>query len=326
MRGFFTAVLFDCNKRPGNFMWFKNLQLYRFTSPFELDAENLEQQLREQVFEPCGKRDPMRYGWVAPMGPDYDSLVHAANGYMMICARKEEKVLPSTVIRDKVAEKVKAIEDAEGRKVYRKEKEAFKEEIIHDCLPRAFTRSTRTHAYIAPAEGWMLVDASSPKKAEALTSHLRQTIGSLPIVPPQVKDSPALIMTSWLQGEGLPGDLELGDECELREPGDEGGIVRCKRQDLTSEEITMHLNAGKQSVKLALHWEDSFQCMLADDLSIKRLKFCEQLISESQDASDGDYAAQFDADFALMSLTLSRFLPRLLNFFGGPKSNPTLIP
>ncbi|TQV78871.1 recombination-associated protein RdgC [Exilibacterium tricleocarpae] len=301
-------------------MWFKNLQLYRFTAPFTLTADDLEQHLNEHPFKPCGKLDPSQYGWVAPMGPDFTPLVHAGNGCLMICARKEEKVLPATVVREKVGERARAIEIEEGRRVYRKERDNLKEEIIQDCLPRAFTRSSRTYAYIAPAAGWLLVDAASPKKAEELTSFLRQSITSLPVVPPQVADTPALMMSDWLRGNAVPADLQLGDECELREPGDEGGIIRCKRQDLTSEEILLHLEAGKQVVKIAVEWDEQLSCMLAEDLSIKRLKFADKLVSEGADAGDGDAAAQFDADFALMSAALNAFLPRLLSFFGGPKA------
>jgi len=52
------------------------------------------------------------------------------------------------------------------------------------------------------------------------------------------------------------------------------------------------------------------------------LKFSEQLISEAQDSSDGDKAAQFDADFALMVLTLKRFIPDLLSYFGEQRPTP----
>ena len=33
-------------------MWFKNLQIYRFTRPFEQDADALEKQLEEMAFTP----------------------------------------------------------------------------------------------------------------------------------------------------------------------------------------------------------------------------------------------------------------------------------
>ena len=65
-------------------MWFKNLQLYRFTKPFELDAESLGRQLSEYSFTPCGSQDSSRSGWVPPLGRHGSEFVHASNGYLMI--------------------------------------------------------------------------------------------------------------------------------------------------------------------------------------------------------------------------------------------------
>ncbi len=303
-------------------MWFKNLLLYRFTSPVELSAEDLEAQLEEHRFTPCGRHDQSRYGWVSPLGDKQTALTHSANGCIMLCARKEEKVLPAAVIRERLNDKIGEIEAKEDRKVYSKEKETLKEDILHDCLPQAFTRSSRIYAYIAPKDGWLLIDSSSAGKAEELMKQLRESLGTLPVVPVQVKASPAIVMTEWLRQASIPQGLELGDECELREPGDGGSVVRCKNQDLLAEEIDVHLNAGKQVVKLGLLWDEQINLILHEDLSIKRLKFADKLVNESEEASGGDKLAQFDADFALMNMTLQVFIPALLNYFGDARPDP----
>jgi len=212
------------------------------------------------------------------------------------------------------------IEAEEDRKLYRKERETLKEEIIFDALPKAFTRSSLTYAYIDIARGWLVVDAASPKKAEALISHLRECLGSLPVSLPQVVASPSVVMTQWLRDEAVPEDLLVGDECELRESTEDGSILRCKRQDLSAEEITAHLNAGKQAYKLAIEWDEKFSAILHEDLTLKRLKFDDVLVSEAEDAGTEDAAAKFDADFALMNMTLAHFLPQLLNYFDGEKT------
>jgi DNA recombination-dependent growth factor C len=45
-------------------------------------------------------------------------------------------------------------------------------------------------------------------------------------------------------------------------------------------------------------------------------------VSEAQDSADGDKAAQFDADFALMTATFARFIPQLLSYFGDTRQDP----
>ena len=84
-------------------MWFKNLQVYRFTRPFDLTAEQLETQLESLTFTPCGSQDMSRFGWTRPFGKFGSTLTHSANGQILICARKEEKMLPATVVKEQLA-------------------------------------------------------------------------------------------------------------------------------------------------------------------------------------------------------------------------------
>ena len=147
-------------------MWFKNLQVYRFTRPFELTAEQLETQLEACAFTPCGSQDISRFGWTRPLGKFGRTLTQAAAGQILICARKEDKILQSSVIKEALAEKVEAIEMEQGRALKKKEKEALKEELLHTMLPRAFSRTANTLAWINPADGLLMVDTSSAKKAD----------------------------------------------------------------------------------------------------------------------------------------------------------------
>lgn len=303
-------------------MWFKNCLIYPFSNPQEWDEDSLNDKLIESEFKPCGKTEPSQYGWVAPLGQGHSLLSHWGNGCFMICARKEERILPAAVVKEKLLDKVRVIEANEDRRVYRKEQLSLKEEIVHDCLPQAFTRSSLTFAYIDTRNHWLIIDASSAGKAEALMSLLRNSIGSLPVLLPQVVDSPAVVMSNWLTSAELPPLLEVGQECELREAGEDGSIIRCKNQDLHSEEVTQHLNTGKQAVKLAVHWDESLQCILSEDLSLKRLKFADTLLSQADDeAGDGDAAVKFDADFALMTGQFAELVPQILAWFGGPKQS-----
>jgi len=303
-------------------MWFKNLLIYRFSSPFSLDTEALETQLDKNAFVPCGKRDTSKYGWVSALGEHSEQFAHTAAGKTLLCARREEKIIPASVIRERVEQKVAEIEAAEDRRVFRVERESLKEEILFDCLPQAFTRSSRTYAYIDPKGGWFVVDASSAKKSEELCSLLRESLGSLPVALTQTRESPSLVMTQWLREDTHPTKLDILDECEMREPGEDGSIIRCKRQDLFGDEVASHLDNAKQVYKLAVDWNEQIKFVLSEDLSIKRLKFCDDLLTEAEDAGAEDPAAKLDADFALMCATLSEFLPQLLEYFGGEKDAP----
>ena len=146
------------------------------------ELKMLETQLEACAFTPCGSQDISRFGWVKPLGKFGSTLTHSAAGHILLCARKEEKMLPGSVVKEMLAEKVEAIEFEQGRALKKKEKEALKEEIMHTLLPRAFSRTSQTFAWINPADNLMVVDAGSAKKADDLLALLRKSIGTLPVM------------------------------------------------------------------------------------------------------------------------------------------------
>ncbi|MDX2456551.1 MAG: recombination-associated protein RdgC [Gammaproteobacteria bacterium] len=296
-------------------MWFKNLQLYRLGQPFDLTPEAFEERLRADAFKGCNSMDMLTWGWAPPLGRHGQLLVHAANGYIMICARKEEKIIPAGVVKELLDDKVATIEAAEAREVYRREKMRMKEEIIVDLLPRALTRFSNLFAYIDVRNDLIIVDSASPAKAETLIGQLRNTLGRFPATPVKIKQSLSVLMTRWLNGEPLPSDFVLGGDCELKHPDPEGGVINCKHQDLEAGEIRNHIKNGKYAVKLALQWKERLSLVLHEDLSIKRLRF-EDVIKEAENDAD-DPVSQFDLDYSLMVLELAEFFPHLLAALGG---------
>ncbi len=298
-------------------MWFKNTRAFRLSTPFALSPEALGEKLEQRAFEPCAKSQALSIGWVAPLGDGSEALAHGAGGRLLIKLKREEKLLPSTVVREQLEEKVAVIESAQARKVYRKERLTLKDEIVQDCLPRAFSRSSAVYAYIDTRTNWVFVDAASAARAEELLNLLRECIGTFPVILPQVNNAPSATMTGWLAHHNLPDDFALGEECELRDLGEEGGVVRCRGVDLLSEEVETHLNAGKQVARLALFWDERVKLVLAEDLCLRRLKFSEELMKENEEIPEADNAARLDADFALMSDAVSELQDRVIAIFGG---------
>jgi len=301
-------------------MWFKNLSIFRLTEEFSLTPEQLEQKLEAMVFCPCSSHQEFSFGWTAPAGRSVQSLVHSANGFMMLCGKKEEKVLPTAVVNEMVLEKILETEQLQARKLSKKERSAIKDELIFELLPKAFSFSRKTYAYIDPKGGWFVVDAASAKNAEDILTNLRKCLSSLPTIPLNTNDKPMLTMTQWLINNQTPDDLIIEDECELRAPEEAGGIIRCKRHDLALPEIKNHLDTGKQVIKLAVNWADRLSFIIDENLAIKRLRFLDMVQDQLADSQADTEVERFDADFAIMSLELANFLPRLLEWFGGENS------
>ncbi len=298
-------------------MWFKNAFFYQFTQELEFNAEQIEDKLQEFTFKPCGKTDMQTIGWTPALGPKAATLTHKSEDFLLLTLKKQEKVLPASVVRELLDEKLKEIEDAEGRKVKGKEKQNIKEELIHTLLPQAFTKSSFINAFIAMKAGFIVIEASSSNKAEEFTAYLRKCLGSLPVVPIDTETQLMFTFTEWMRGDH-PSDFTLGTEVELKDFAEDEGTLRIKNLSLDSDDLQNHLNNGKQATKIAVDWDETLSCILADDLSIKRIKFNDVIKEQNDDITDEDKLARLDADFVLMSRELTRFIERLTVIYTQP--------
>ncbi|HCS12992.1 MAG TPA: recombination-associated protein RdgC [Zetaproteobacteria bacterium] len=293
-------------------MWFRNIQFYRFEQPFTMTGKQLQAALEGRVARSCGQMELACEGWGKPLGLEGQMLVHETDGRLMICLRREDKVLPASLVREKVAEKAFEIEGQAGRPVGRKERADIKEQVLQELLPRALVKASHTYAYIDAKNDWLIVNAASAKKAEDLIMLLRKTLGTLNVVLPQTKISPESAMTQWMMDDAsLPQGFDVEDECELRLVGEVTSTVRCKYVDVASSEVRAHVLSGKRVFKMGMGWQGKVSFVLSDDTSIRRIRFDSELVEQAD--ADGDASAQFDADFAIMGAELGMLIPELLS-------------
>lgn len=299
-------------------MWFRNLLMYRLTQDIALESDALEIALKAKPARPCASQELTTYGFVAPIGKgDGAPLVHVSGDFMLIAARKEERILPGSVVRDAVTEKVEAIESEQLRKVYKKERDQIKDEIIQAFLPRAFIRKSATFAAIDTKQGLIYVDSSSPKRAEDLLSTLREAIGSLPVRPLKTKIAPTATLTDWVKVQKSAADFYVLDTATFTDSHEDGGRVRMQRQDMTSDETLLHMESGKIVTELALAYQEKLSFTLDENFVVKRLRFEDLLQDQAIQDGGEDELGQLDASFMLMMLTFRDFIPDLITAFGG---------
>ena len=285
-------------------MFFRNLTFFRF--PASLNIEDLDAGLVDCALKPVGAMELSSRGFVSPFGRNEEALLHRIGDALWLAAGSEDKILPGSVVNDLLQKKLAEIEEKEGRRLGGRARKRLKEDLVHELLPRAFVKPGRTDAMLDLTHGFIAVDTSSRKSAEAVVSDVRQALGSFPALPLNAEVAPRSILTGWIAGDPLPDGLSLGDECELRDPVDHGAVIKCQHQELQSDEIAKHLEAGKQVTRLALTLDDHVSFVLGEDLVIRKLKLLDGAVDQLESSDRDDFRAELDARFALFSAEVRR--------------------
>lgn len=291
---------------------FKNLLIYRIAGSWSADLMVARAALEAHPFIPCTPTQERAMGWVPPRGKAHGAIIESINGQWILRHVTQTKILPSSVVDAHVEEKSEQIEEQTGRKPGRKELRDLKDEARLSLLPMAFTKTQGNWVWMDVSQGYLVIDASSPQKAdEILTALVEQLPGFIPKIV-QTQESPATAMTAWLEEQGAPGAFSIGDECELKAVDDTKASVRYARHSLDIDEIRGHLQAGKRPTRLSLGWSERCQFVLTDTLQVKKLTFSD-VVHEDKDKSDD----HFDADVALSTGELSVLIPQLIEALGG---------
>ena len=295
-------------------MWFKNLQIYRLTAPWNLTPEQMEERLAPRAFAACSSLDMGSQGWVSPR--DNGMLVHTVNRQMLLQLGVEKKLLPATVVNQVSKARAAELEEQQGFKPGRKQMKELKEQVTDELLPRAFSIRRSTSVWIDPVNHWLVVDAASPAKADEVFKALLQSIDQLPLGTLRVERSPVAAMTDWLAADEAPAGFTVDQDTELRAATEGKATVRYVRHTLEPEDVRRHIAAGKQCTRLALTWADRVSFVLTESLTVKRVTPLD-VLKENDGAMTQNDDERFDTDFALMTGELAKLMNDLVEALGG---------
>jgi recombination associated protein RdgC len=295
-------------------MFFRNLQIYRLPVPYAMTADALATALAHQTFAPTSSSELLRQGWQSPRGAG-TPLVHAVNGQFLLQLATEKKVLPAKVINQVAAARADELEEQQGFRPGKRAMRELKERVADELLPRAFHIRSAVFVWIDPVNGWLVVDASGPAKADDVVKLLLKAVDKMPLESLRVQRSPVAVMTGWLEADEAPYGFTIDQDATLRATGESRAQIGYKRHTLDPQDTRRHIAAGKQCTRLALTWNDRISFVLDESLAIKNVKPLDVLKENGTGVYDTD--ERFDSDFALMSGELAKLLADLVEAMGG---------
>ncbi|PWD83320.1 recombination-associated protein RdgC [Ignatzschineria cameli] len=268
---------------------FKNILIYQFDEPFMMDSSELEALLSEYPLRECGDDELETYGWL-PAFSQGENLVETIHNAHFIRLGMEVKKLPRRAIQTAVEKRAREHElDLYDRARLKELEEVITNEFIRNAYPE----QSSIMAYIDREKNWLVIDATSEKKASLVTAVLRKTLGALPVVgyAPQVEM--ALLMTDWVQNGLSDTRFQFLDEIELKELNkEEGGVARYRGIPLDSKEIELNISEGWSVTKVGLAYQELVTFSLAEDFILKRVRYLDQFQERLELSDDQNAVAQ----------------------------------
>jgi len=296
-------------------MWFKQAQLFQLESKTSINAHELEKQLERLSYTPCLPHLPVSQGWISPTDEE-DILVYSTQNtfqnILLICLQIEEKLLPMTIVGQKVNERIKEIESIEARKISNKERKFLKHEMYNKLLPQAFGKQNRIYAFINIKNNWLIINTNNQKKTEKFAAFFKRSTGNKINSLKMKKLSP--ILTDWLLNSNLPKTCNIEDACVFQDPNKQSRIIRIQNQDLSANGIQSLLKDGFEISQLKLTWNDQVTFTLKNDFTLQSIQYQDRLLEPTTtNESNNTKADHFDTDFVLMSGILMQVLENLVD-------------
>jgi recombination associated protein RdgC len=298
---------------------FKNLIVYRIAAGWSVGAAEMEAALAKARFVECGATQPLSFGWIEPRGVAHGALAEVVAGQLLLKLATEQKVLPASVVKRRVDAMAAHIEQSTGRKPGKKQKKELKEEAVLELLPQAFTKQAAINVWIDAKQMLLMVDASSPARADEAVTLLVKSFDGLSISHAATAESPAVAMTRWLSTGDAPAGFSIDRECELKSADEMKSVVRYARHPLDTDEVRRHIQEGKLPTKLALTWQGRVSLLLTEAMQIKKIAFLDGVFdgAGASSSSAGGDDDRFDADAAIATGELRQLIPDLLAALGG---------
>ena len=295
---------------------FKNVIVYRIGPDWSATVEQMEEALDPARFVPCGATQEKALGWIEPRGEANGPLVESIGGQRIVKLKFETKAVPGSVVKRKAEEQIAQIEKTTGRKPGKKEIKEIREDALLSLLPMAFTKESAVLVWFDLGARLLVLDAGSQGRADEVVTALVSVLPGLSLALVQTAVSPQVAMTQWLtvdDPEEWPLRLSVERECELKSNDEEKSVVKFTRHNLLNDEVRQHIAQGKLPTKLALSWDGRIGFVLTEALQLKKITFLEGVFDgTSTGKEDG-----FDADVAISTGELAKFLPDLFEALGG---------
>ena len=240
------------------------------------------------------------------MGRNTKALLHQSSNRILMQAQLQSRILPASVVRDSLNERVDDIEQKEDRKVSAREKKELREDIELELLPKAFLKNERILLWVDLDNGLVFVNTSSSAKSENIISLLRKSLGSFPGTPFEAKNITMMSNDAMY----LPTkNFQYTDEIKLS--NDKGEKANFQGVPIQSEDLESWRSGLFECKGLGLCWNDKISFVINEKSEIKKIKFLDLIEEQMAEEDPETFAEKLDIEFSIISGEMAQLAKEL---------------
>lgn len=305
-------------------MMLKSATIYAMDCPtLEEGEDGLQELLAQHASRELDKTQMLGVGLVPPLGrteseedaandgqmdlyPDLIEpagqglLYHKVGNAVWLLVEVRTRQIPAGQLERALRVMCSEFEMGAMRKPTSVEEDRMRVEAQKNLLPLAPEEAKQVSIVLNQERHTLLVGTTTRSVADLAVRFLRDVFEGITLVGHTSVKEPERVMTGWLDGSiKIPEGIVVGDECELQELVKDGAVVRCKRQDMDSDEITTMLDAGKKVTRMRQSYDGKIAYTLCSDLTLRSIKLLDPARDELESTAAETEAARLDAEFAL---------------------------
>lgn len=248
-----------------------------------------EDDLTPFIFHPLKTEDELssRLGFTPNVEGE---LVSTLMGNISIRLAQQKKIVNKYELNKLLDSSEILFEKDTGNPYNKKEKDEAKLRCTEELLSKTPPSDNPKLTDIIITPSGLVIVGAAPKLAEECLSLLRQSIGSLPVIPLRCNMEPSARMTDMVIG-GLNETITLSDKVVLTTP-EERVITITKGSTLESEALDL-IEQGSFVTSLALEYDSVIKFLLKEDMTLTGVKFDKVITSElDKDDEVGSFLLQ----------------------------------
>lgn len=285
------------------------------------------------AYDPAGQQ--WRSIGIGSFYTDGAAVIELDGGQRLLLVQINERNLPGSVIREKLAERLKGYEAETGRKPGKKLKAELRDEIELDLLPKAFIR--RKYIPVIFDKEWIYVFTSSVKVRDDVLSLLAHEAPSETMAMQELqhiveKPVDMTLTTIASDSSAYYGDIdepgfEVGATITLK-GGENQSVISIKDKDVGSHDVQELLKQDYTVTRLALaHINSPIESGEADatfilNTSLLFARFAAIGIDNTRSKDASDAADTFMANLWLLMTAITMVRKTTVAVFGGLRAEP----